>query len=127
MMKTSKAIAMKEAAISKGIAKNRVFDWDKAAKIIVDRGIQNAEAGLEGDMEYTGGTILEDGAPVPEERTYTYLASCWATPILVADGETIECWVEQKGSGWNAHTYWPRSARKILKCEGPTDESKKEH
>ena len=63
----------------------KVFDWDKAAKIIKERRPKTASAGLSEDWEWTGGTIYENGKPVKNE--YTYLASRWATPILILDGE----------------------------------------
>lgn len=94
----------------------KVFDWDKAARIIWDHNAKSADAGLIEDWEWTGGSILSDGAPVPEEETYTYLASTWATPVLIIDGEEIECYrMESKTPGWGSGTYWPASALKILR------------
>ena len=93
----------------------RVFDWEKAAQIIRERAAVHAEAGLSGDWEWTGGDILRTGIPVPAEETYTYLASTWATPALIVDGETVDCWRYQSDSpGWDSSTYWPESARAIL-------------
>lgn len=92
-----------------------VFDWNKAAKIIKERNAKEASAGLAGDWEYTGGSILSDGKPVPSDDTYTYLASTWAVPELEIDGEFIECYVmEGECGGWDASTYWPDAALKIL-------------
>lgn len=92
-----------------------VFDWEKAAQIIKERGAQEASAGLRGDWEYTGGQILESGKPVPKEDTYTYLASTWATPELEVDGERMDCWrYEENTPGWDSGTYWPEEALKIL-------------
>jgi hypothetical protein len=97
---------------------HRVFDWDKAAKIIKERKPVNAAAGLSEDWGYTGGDIYRDGEPVKEDDTYVYLSSDWATPVLEIDGEQIECWVmESKANGWNEKTYWPKSALAILKSE----------
>lgn len=93
-----------------------VFDWDKAAELIVEHGARSASAGLSGDWEWTGGDILCDGSPVPKEDTYVYLASTWAPPELKIDGEIFECWrFEGDGVEWTADTYWPDSAREILK------------
>lgn len=108
------------SAMARGMAASgqpmRVFDWHKAVEIIKARGAKDARAGLQSDMEWTGGSILENGEPVPSERTYTYLASKWATPIIEIDGEEIECWSWQKDTPeWDAHTYWPDSARAMLK------------
>ncbi len=90
-----------------------VFDWDKAARRIKETGAKNAGAGLASDWEYTGGTILSDGAPVHD--SYTYLGSTWARPELDLDGEVEECWTLQSDSpGWNEKTKWPESALAIL-------------
>ena len=43
-----------------------VFDWNKAAQIIKERGATNASAGLSGDWEYTGGTHHEGREAGPE-------------------------------------------------------------
>lgn len=91
----------------------RVFDWDKAARIIKERNPDIAEAGLEEDWCWTGGKIWENGAEV--YNGYVYLASTWATPVLEIDGETIPCWkMESETPGWDADTLWPESAIMIL-------------
>lgn len=96
----------------------RVFDWDKAARIIKERKIKNASAGLKGDWYWTAGTILDDGE-IPGEG-YTYLASTWATPTLeINDDEDdsimIECWkIQSETPDWDSGTFWPESAMKIL-------------
>jgi len=93
----------------------RVFDWDTAAAIIAERKPQYVEAGLRGDMEWTGGAIWSKGAVVPEDDTYTFLASTWATPVLVIDGEEVDCWRYQSDTpDWDAGTYWPDSARALV-------------
>lgn len=90
-----------------------VFDWDKAAQLIRENNAREASAGLEGDWEYTGGTILSDGQPVKDD--YTYLASTWAVPELVMDGgEPIPCYKMKHETSWDAHTKWPESALRIL-------------
>lgn len=95
-----------------------VFDWDKAARIIRERGVARASAGLSGDWEYTGGLILQDGKPVPERDTYVYLASTWATPELEVGGDIVPCYrMEQDAPEWGPKTYWPESARTILAGE----------
>lgn len=114
-MDTLSAFAMGQASRGRGL---RVFDWDKAARVIKERGAQEAAAGLAGDWEWTGGQILQDGKPVPEAETYTFLASTWATPELQVDGETMDCYrMQSETDGWGADTYWPESARKILAGE----------
>lgn len=95
----------------------KVFDWDKAARIIKEKKPEHAEAGLIEDWSSTGGMIYNNGKPVPEEDTYVYLASIWATPTLILNhwDEEIECWVYQSEKPeWNERTYWPESALKIL-------------
>lgn len=93
-----------------------VFDWDKAARILSERMPEKAFAGLAGDFEYTGGIIWFCGDPCMSD--YTYLASTWARPMLVFDGDCIECWMYQSDSpGWDADTKWPDSAMRIVREE----------
>jgi hypothetical protein len=95
-----------------------VFDWDKAARIIKERNVKEASAGLSHDWEWTGGQILDNGKPTPKEDTYTYLSSTWATPELEIDCEIIDCYkMQSETPDWNANTYWPESALKILNSE----------
>jgi len=94
-----------------------VFDWEKAARIIKERGAVEASAGLEGDWEWTGGDILRDGKPVPEDDAYVFLSSTWATPQLEIDGERIACFrMESTTPGWHSKTYWPPEALAILEA-----------
>lgn len=99
----------------------KAFDWDKAAKIIKEKYKEFpnliAEAGLQGDWEYTGGVIFENGEPTNDN--YTYLSSNWATPtLLLFDGYTeideIDCSIE-KSDRFNADTKWDEQSLKILK------------
>lgn len=104
-------------ALAKGYFANRdrdlmVFDWDKAARIIKERGATRACAGLHEDYGWTGGIILEDG--VIKRNSYTFLASTWATPTLYVGGEEIPCYVMESETEWNEDTKWPESAVKIL-------------
>lgn len=90
-----------------------VFDWEKAARIIKENPGCTASAGLSEDWEYTGGTIFEDGKPVYDESTY--LGSKWATPELVVNGITQDCFVMQsERPEWDARTRWPAEALAIL-------------
>lgn len=95
-----------------------VFDWEEAARRIKASGARSASAGLRGDWEYTGGPILEGGKPVPQDDTYVFLASTWATPELRLDGgEPEECYRMQSatpGGAWGSDTYWPQEALQIL-------------
>jgi len=111
-METIRAFAMGEA--NKG-EELMVFDWDKAAQIIKEKGVDSASAGLSGDWEYTGGEILIEGKPISKDDTYVYLASTWATPELKIDCEIIDCFkMQSETDGWDADTFWPESALKIL-------------
>lgn len=90
-----------------------VFDWNKAAKLIVEKKAKNASAGLSGDWEWTGGRIFEDGNIVKDGGAY--LASTWATPELEIDGETFDCYKMQgETPGWDSDTCWPEEARQII-------------
>lgn len=93
----------------------KVFDWIKAAEIIRDSKVIFASAGLSDDWEWTGGDIFRDGKPLPQNETYTHLASTWAIPELFINGETIECYkMQSETPGWNADTYWPDEALNVL-------------
>ena len=93
----------------------KVFDWEKAAKLIKELGASEAEAGLSGDWEYTGGCIFQDGKPVPRDETYVYLASTWATPEIEIDGVVMDCFrMASETPGWDSDTYWPPEALAIL-------------
>lgn len=116
-MDTMQAFAMGQLSRGK---EQKVFDWDKASRIIKERQPEEATAGLEEDMEWTAGTIWENGKPVYD--SYTYLASTWATPVLVINGEIIPCYVRASKTTYDSGTKWPKSARDII--EGK-DTSKK--
>ena len=107
------------SAYARGLAsrgnEQKVFDWDKAAKIIKEREPDYAGAGLAGDWEYTGGTIYEEEKPVFD--SYTYLASTWATPELEVDGEIMDCYIMESETEWDSGTTWPETALEILKGE----------
>jgi hypothetical protein len=109
-------------AMAKANANNprKVFDWNKAAELIRDRRPEVASAGLSGDWEYTGGTIYQNGAP--DNDSYTYLASVWATPELDLDGDVVPCFVMEDAvpAEWGddfAGIKWPKSALAILEAE----------
>lgn len=101
----------------KANSKMKVFDWHKAVRIIKKYNIKNASAGLAEDWSYTGDVILKNGKPITtDDDTYTYLASVWATPVLLIEGtnEGIECWCWDDHCEWSAETNWPESALKLF-------------
>lgn len=104
-----------QMALANAGAEHKIFDWDKAARIIKERKPHEAAAGLRWDWEYTGGIIYADGKPVFDGDTY--LGSNWAVPELEIDGEIIECYVMASQTEFNANTIWPQSALEILKEE----------
>ncbi len=108
-----------ELAFAKGDANRgqemKIFDWEKAAQIIRDKSAKDASAGLDEDWEWTGGDILENGEP--DNDSYTYLGSTWATPVLRIGDESIDCFRMQSDTpGWDEKTKWPESALAILKA-----------
>jgi hypothetical protein len=111
-MDTTSAAALGKA--NRG-SRERVFDWDTAARKIKEVKPGVASAGLQSDWEWTGGDIYRDGNPVPREDTYTYLCSNWAIPELSMDDEIEECWIWiDESPNWGSDTYWPASAISIL-------------
>lgn len=93
--------------------KLKVFDWNKAAELIVKYNLTDADAGLKEDWGFTGGNILTDGNL--NINSYTYLASTWATPVLLTDEEVYDCWIWEDETDWDSDTKWPQSAIEILK------------
>lgn len=96
----------------------KAFDWAKAAKIIKIHLINHpdliAEAGLQGDWDFTGGIIFKNGKPTVDD--YTYLSSNWARPTLILswDGEEQfeeECWEQEK---YNESSKWDEESLSIL-------------
>jgi hypothetical protein len=107
--------AFEKGAANKGKEK-RVFDWVAAAKIIKEKNPEIAEAGLQGDFEYTSGTIYEDGKVIRSESCY--LSSNWATPILVInEDEVYECFIMEEQTEYNQNTMWPEEALAIIESE----------
>ena len=96
------------------------FDWDKAASIINEKiklgGVLVAEAGLQGDWDYTGGIIFESNEPVTD--SYTYLSSNWAVPTLIIDidgmAEELECFTTDENTRFDSGSKWDKESLKIL-------------
>ena len=113
-MDTMQAVAMAMASYGQP---SKIFDWDKAARLIIQHGAQNAGAGLAEDWGWTGGTILEDSKVVLD--SYTFLSSTWATPIVrlfnASNGcKDYECYIMESDTEWDHNTKWPESAIGIL-------------
>lgn len=94
----------------------KVFDWDKAAKLIAEYKPDIAEAGLYEDWGYTSGVIYENCEPIYD--SYTFLASTLATPILKMDGESFDCYIMESQTNYTSETKWSKSALEILKRGG---------
>lgn len=95
----------------------KVFDWEKAARIIKKTKTKTASAGLLEDWESTSGEIFLDGKPNFENNPYLFLSSTWATPILKINGKEFSCYRmknETPGWGWSSDTYWPDEALVLL-------------
>lgn len=109
--------AMAMGAATKG-QPMKVFDWDKAASIIREHNITDADAGLVEDWFWTGASILEDGKVPDREGWRPHCSSSWATPVIRWGEETRECWVmqdEAKERGFQTGgAWWPDSALAIL-------------
>lgn len=90
-----------------------VFDWDKAAKLIVEKRPEIAVAGLDQDLEYTADVIFDQRNIMTDARPY--LASTWATPVLILDDVSYDCYkMESEVPEWDEHTVWPDSAKDIM-------------
>lgn len=109
-----------EAAKRKG-NKQMYFDWDKAAEIIKaklkDYPDLIAEAGLQGDWDYTGGEIFSKGKPRNDD--YTYLSSNWAAPTLILtygnhEQEEIECFTTDESLRFDEKSKWDEQSLSIL-------------
>ena len=112
-MDTYTAFMRNKEALKKG-APHKVFDWDKALEVILEHKVKNAQAGLSEDWEWTGGTILLDGA-IPE-NSYTFLKSSWATPTIRISNDNgywkeIPCYLLATCTKYDEKTYWPDSVK----------------
>jgi hypothetical protein len=91
---------------------HNVFDWVKAAQLIRDRRPLKAVARLAEDIDWTSVVIYCNGAIV--DGGTPFLASSWATPVLVLDDEEIDCFVELIKDDSHYELMWPKEARAIL-------------
>ena len=99
-----------------------VFDWDKAVKIIKERGLKKCAAGLSSDFKWTAGLILVDG--MPYDQDCTFLASTWATPQLIVcddDGDyiqEIDCYIMESETNYSSDTKFPMHLRELFENKG---------
>jgi hypothetical protein len=97
-----------------------VFDWEKAARVIVERRATAAAAYLGNDYRATWRPILSEGRPADTE--FIWLASAWGIPTLEINGETaVPCWRWTDETSWDGSTYWPAAALAILRAGAPED------
>lgn len=95
---------------------DRVFDWEKAARLIKQANGKNAYAI---SLSFTEGSteILRDGVPVPRQRPIEPLDTRHMVEIglQIDDRERMVCCRAQvETPGWDGNTYWPMSALAIL-------------
>ena len=88
----------------------RIFDWLKAAEIITENNVMNAEAFIKGDESRTAGRIINDGKLVADHDAI--LESYCSVPTL-RDIDTMEEWECYK---YRPATNW--TAESILKIAG---------
>ena len=89
----------------------RQANWSKVKQFIEENKekLSSTEVGLAEDWDCTSGEVWNtESGYIPQEDTYVYASSNWATPsmcLFFKNGEeqTIECW--ELGS--NAHDYFP--------------------
>lgn len=113
MNNTTNNDAFRNGSIYEGNSQ-RVFDWDEAARLIQWHKPDKAYAGLIETWRNTGGCIWQDRGIVRAADTYTFLASTWATPVLILDTVVVDCWLWDTETEWDDKTYYPVSALHIL-------------
>lgn len=99
----------------------RVFDWEKAVKIIREKNATEAAAGILEDWMMTAATILENGKP--ELESGAYLLSTWGTPAIEIGDELIRCFktiddsdkLQSRDERWQL-SQWPNEALKLLRA-----------
>jgi len=93
----------------------KVFDWNKAARLIAEYGESSAIAGLSEDRPDADWEIFREGKPNSDISKAYHLESTWATPVLVLGEREIDCYKSlNETDNWWAMTFWPDSALKIL-------------
>lgn len=91
----------------------KVFDWVKAAQLILERQPTQAAAGLSEDWFRTADDIYLNGKMLTDADAY--LVSLWATPAIEMDGVREACYLEEQDKGKAGRkVVWPPEARAIL-------------
>lgn len=82
----------------------KVLDWEKAAEICAATK-EPVLAGLAEDWGYTSGLIWDGSRQV---RDYVYVASNWATPVLVIEGrdDAFPCFRLDDGGAESGYPAW---------------------
>lgn len=102
----------------------KTFNWAAAAEIIKEERKQHsdlvAEAGLQGDWNYTNAIIFQDGNSCFKdgEESSAHLSSNWAIPTLILSWDNkeqkeIECWLENTIK-YDAYSKWDEESLQIL-------------
>ena len=92
-----------EAIATKPIGEMKYMDWEKAKALIQKHPDSVIYAGLAEDWGNTSGLIFAKGNFYDG---YVFGASCWATPILLIDGEEYECWTDIKTAEGHGKPDW---------------------
>lgn len=107
----------------------KMFDWDKAMKIINLKHIANASIGLAEDWFFTGQQIIKDGEPYYSEESHgdniRYFAfSDWATPCIYDMDKDVayECWTERTDKDLHDLTHFSWTQDLINKLHGDNNE-----
>lgn len=82
----------------------KVLDWERAAEFCASKKAP-VWAGLAEDWEYTSGLIWDGSRQV---RDYVYVASNWATPVLVIEGRNnvVPCFRLDDGDAESGYPAW---------------------
>lgn len=92
--------------------KINTLDWDKVARIIIERDANSVDAALYEDMSATRGYIYHMGRVVFNNDAC--VSSTWATPVIYVDGYEIKDVMKEVPFDDQVNE-WPQSALDILK------------
>lgn len=96
----------------------KIFNWESAAKFIVENRPEVAAMSLNGDYEISYREIYRGGKIVTHHKDIAlFCGSTWATPVFVANDKVYECYLPASQTKHKQKTYWPKEAREILEKE----------